>query len=180
MLFNWRSSNWRQWSCCDSCYQLRDAMKTALNPYTVIYTTVVVASLYISTHLIPTHVDTVLVIVPPRFNHHSLHYSCCFNSLDSAFLVHTVVRLKMSRFIELVRLPTFNISHRQVSSTNELFSLEIRLTILWEQKSSTASTDRLQLLYMTRDLLWTTRLRTDLNETMKKLSRRIFFLSEMF
>ena len=72
-LFSWRSSNRWQWRCCASCCQLRHETKTILNQYAV--------------------------IIHQRLDHHSLHCSCCFNSLsfglvsflDNAFHVHTAV-----------------------------------------------------------------------------------------
>ena len=76
------------------------------------------------------------VIILQRFDHHSLHCSCCFHPLSiglvsflgNAFLVHIAARSRLSRLVALVRLLTFNASHHQSSSANELFSLEQRPT----------------------------------------------------
>ena len=62
------------------------------------------------------------VIIHQRFDHHSLHYSCCFNYLSfgvvsflgNAFLAHTAVRSQMSRLVAIVRLT--NIQYQSSSS----------------------------------------------------------------
>ena len=87
--------------------------------------------------------------------------------LSNAFLAHTAVRSQLSRLVALVRLPTFNTSHHQASSENELFSLELRLSSENENKHPwTSDTDRPQLSHMTRELVCTTRRLAALNETM--------------
>ena len=69
------------------------------------------------------------VLILQRFDHHSLHYTWCFNPLSFGFVspLHTAVLTQLSRLVALVRLRTINTSHHQTSSANEL-SLELRLT----------------------------------------------------
>ena len=74
------------------------------------------------------------VIILRRFDLHSLHCGCCFNSLGlvsflgKAFLAHIAGCSQLPRLVALVRLPTLNASQSQVSSPNKLFSLQLRLT----------------------------------------------------